>query len=86
MKYLVMEIQKWDSGIVQTPTYAYDDRNSAEAKYHSILAAAAQSSLPIHACVMLTEDGRLVRTEVYRHEPESEPEVEPEEEVVPDGE
>lgn len=83
MKYLVIEIQKFDTGAISTPTYAYDDRNTAEAKYHSILASAAISALPSHACTMLTEDGRLVRNEVYKHEPIVE-EPTPEEEVTPD--
>lgn len=79
MKYLVIEIQKFDTGALSTPTYAFDDRNSAEAKFHSILAAAAKSALTTHACVMLTEDGRVVRNECYHHTP-----VTPEEEVTPD--
>ena len=84
MKYLVIEIQKFDTGAISTPTYAYDDRNAAEAKYHAILASAAGSALPSHACTMLTEDGRLVRNEVYKHEPVVEEEPTPEEEVTPD--
>lgn len=80
MKYLVMEIQKFDNGAISTPTYAYDTRNSAEAKFHSILAAAAVSSLPMHSCVMITEDGRVVRNEHYEHIPEPEPEEESESE------
>lgn len=80
MKYLVIEIQKFDTGAISTPTYAYDERTAAEAKFHSILASAAGSSLPLHACTMLTEDGRLVRNEYYRHEVE-EPVEQPEEPV-----
>ena len=30
MKYLVMEIQTFDTGATSTPTYAYDDRSVAE--------------------------------------------------------
>lgn len=78
MKYLVTEIQTWDTGAVQNPTYAYDDRLSAEAKYHSILAAAAKSTLPVHAAMMFTTDGREIMHQCYTHpvetpeEPESE--------------
>ncbi len=79
MKYLVIEIQKFETGAISTPTFAFDNRNSAEAKFHSILASAANSALPLHACVMLAEDGRLVRnSECYRHEV-TEPEEEEEE-------
>lgn len=85
MKYLVTEIQTFDTGAIATPTYAFDNRNSAEAKFHNILGAAAVSALPEHACVMFTSDGRVIRNECYRHaveptpEPEGEPEGEPEE-------
>ena len=76
MNYLVIEIQKFDNGSISTQTYSYTDRDSADAKYHTILAGAAKSALPVHACVMITEDGRMVRSECYRHaqpEPEEEP-------------
>lgn len=88
MKYLVMEIQKFDNGAISTPTYAYDERNSAEAKFHTILAAAAVSALPMHSCVMITEDGRVVRNEHYEHiiEPEPEPFIEPDDDLAPEPE
>ena len=79
MKYLVTEIQTWDTGSIQNPTYAYDDRLSAEAKYHSILATAAKSTLPMHACIMMTSDGREIMHQCYTHplpEPEPTPELE----------
>lgn len=79
MKYLVTEIQTFDTGAIATPTYAFDNRNSAEAKFHNILGAAAVSALPEHACVMFTSDGRLLRNECYRHVVEPEPTPEPEE-------
>lgn len=72
MKYLVIEIQKFEDGAITTPTYAYDDRNAAEGKFHDICGAAARSTLPVHACAMLTEDGRLARNpECYKHEKEA---------------
>lgn len=77
MKYLVTEIQTWDTGAVQNPTYAYDDRLSAEAKYHSILAAAAKSTLPTHAAMMFTTNGTFITSQCYTHPVEApEPEGE----------
>ena len=79
MKYLVVEIQTWGTGSVQTPTYACDDRMSAEAKYHNILATAAKSTLPMHACTMLMTDGREIKHQCYTHpipEPEPAPKTE----------
>ena len=73
MKYIVMEIQTFDTGAISTPTYAFDDRLSAEAKYHSILASAAISKLPVHACVLMTSDGRPITNQAYTHPVEPEP-------------
>jgi len=67
MKYIVMEIQTFETGAVSTPTYAFDDRLSAEAKYHSILASAAVSALPNHACVLMTSEGRPITNQSYAH-------------------
>ena len=81
MKYIVIEIQTWDTGSVSTAAWAYDDRNAAEAKFHAVLAAAAMSALPQHACSLLQSDGRLLSCGSYDHPtPEPEPEPEPEEE------
>lgn len=75
MKYIVMEIQSWATGATSTPTWAYDDRNKAEAKYHSVLAAAALSELPVHAAVLLRSDGATLASNFYEHaQPEPEPE------------
>jgi hypothetical protein len=70
-KYLVTEIQVRDTGAVQNPTYAYDDENSALAKYFSILAAAVKSSLPVHSALMFTDEGYPLRYEGFTHEAES---------------
>lgn len=71
-KYLVIEIQKFANGSMSTPAYAYDNLNSAEAKYYSILAAAAVSSLPVHSCILMSEEGFPLRHECYKHEPVAE--------------
>ena len=73
MKYLVTEVQTWDTGAVATPTYSYDTMNEAVAKYHSILAAAAVSSLPMHAALLFTNEGEPIRYESFKHETEPEP-------------
>lgn len=82
MKYIVIELQTWDTGAMSTPAWAYDNRNSAEAKFHSVLAAAAVSNLPMHAACLLQNDGRLLNCASYDHAPEPEPE----EAEVSDGE
>ena len=65
----------FDGNVPWTLVNAYADRNTAEQKYHTVLAAAAVSALPCHAAAMLTEKGQLVRAEHYVHvapEPEEE--------------
>lgn len=81
MKYVVLEVQSWDTGAVSTSAWAYDERNKAEAKFHSVLAAAALSELPVHSAVLLTADGMLLNRGCYEH---AQPEPEPGEEVVAD--
>lgn len=76
MTYIVIEIQTNSDGTVGTILNTYSDRNTAEQQYHLILASAAVSQLPAHAAVMLTNDGRMITSQAYRHEePEPEPEV-----------
>ena len=77
MKFIVTEIQKFDTGAITTPSYAYDDRNMAESAYHTILAAAAVSNVPVHAAIMFTEEGTPIMNKAFMHYPE--PEIEPEE-------
>ena len=72
MKYLVTEVQTFENGAVSTPSYAYDDQQAAEAKYHAILAAAAGSNLPVHAAILFTDEGFPLRHECYKHNPVAE--------------
>jgi hypothetical protein len=74
-KYLVVEIQTWDTGAVQTPTNAFDKRESAEAKYHDILSKAAVGTLPKHAAVLMTDEGYVLENRCYEHPVEPEPEA-----------
>ena len=65
MKYTVIEIQ---NGVVGANVWTFDDINAAESKYHSVLAAAAVSSVATHSAVILNETGFLVRSQCYTHE------------------
>ena len=67
--YLVIELQAINDSQVANIVTAYTNQNVAEQKYHTILSAAAVSSLPCHAAVILDEAGRTVKgPEFYRHE------------------
>lgn len=75
MKIIVTEVQKFENGAMSTPSYAFDSLQSAEAKYHAILASAANSALPVHACIMFSEEGFPLRHECYKHEAVTETET-----------
>lgn len=64
--YLVIEIQKTGATIAQIVN-TYADRNTAEQKYHTVLAAAAVSSVDIHSAVLMFHDGTVFKKESYDH-------------------
>ena len=77
MKYIILEIQKsFDGTVALTPAIVKDNLLDAESTFHSILAAAALSSLAFHSAVILNDEGGLVKGGGYPHDP---PTQEPEE-------
>ena len=64
--YIVIEIQL-NNGTVSTLTYQYDNINAAYAKYHSILAAAAVSTIDTHSAVILSETGHTIANASFTH-------------------
>ncbi len=68
MKYTVIEMQ---NGVVGANVWTYENINAAENKYHSILAAAAVSSVEIHSAVLLNDSGFCIKHESYAHPTES---------------
>lgn len=67
MGYVVIEIQTMADGQVGTLITHYDNVLEAESAYHSKLASAAISDLPVHAVTMLTDDGSYVQHQSYKH-------------------
>ena len=78
--FTVMEIQSDGQGNVSVlPAIVTPTRAAAESAYHSILAAAAVSQVPVHSALVLGEEGLPIMQFAYRHAPEaSAEEVEPE--------
>lgn len=66
MVYVVMEIQS-DNDSASTLINSYTNRNEAESKFHSILGAAATSTVPVHSAVLLTDTGKALKNESYMH-------------------
>lgn len=65
--YLVLEIQK--TGVqIATNVWSFEFKNEADAKFYTVLAAAAMSNVPLHAAALLTEDGGCIKNESYNHE------------------
>ena len=80
-KYIVFEIQTYANGTIGTLVNSYDDRAQAESKMHLVLSAAAVSELPMHSCVLMTNEGFILESKAYKHdipEPEIIPEPTPE--------
>ena len=70
--YLVIEIQTNIDSTVGNFVWAFSTLAEAESKYHSVLATAAISSLPVHACVILRNDGLQIAAQSYKHGEEEE--------------
>lgn len=66
--YIVVETQTSNGQTAVVPPASYTDRNEAEAKYHSVLAAAAVSNVQTHACIMFTDEGFPIMHDCYKHE------------------
>ena len=65
--YTVIEVQNNGTtpGIL---TYVYTDENQAYAKWHTVLAAAAVSSVPYHSChIIRASDAQQIEGKAYIH-------------------
>ena len=65
--YIVIELQTASDGSLANIVTEYSTIPEAESKYHTIMAAAALSSVPIHAAVILDEDGKELVHGSYHH-------------------
>lgn len=74
--YVVIELQKMSEDSLANSVTAHKTKQEADAKFHTILAAAAVSSIPVHSAAMLTDEGRQLRFERYIHGTETTEETE----------
>lgn len=65
--YIVIELQKNEKGAVSNIVTDYATLPEAESKYHTILAAAALSELPVHSAIIVSEEGFPVMHQCYKH-------------------
>lgn len=76
--YIVLEVQKNldGTGAIVAPIPTFNDKLEAESCFHSKLASAAISEVPIHTIILLDDDANTIRRETYLHKVETEPELE----------
>ena len=66
--YIVIELQKSAEGVVSNLVTSHDSLAEAESKYHSILASAAVSNVPVHSAIIVSEEAFPVEHKFYKHE------------------
>lgn len=66
MKYLVIELQSTGDSLSNIVT-THDTINQAESKFYQILTSAAVSTVPVHSAVVMTDRGRVLKHECYKH-------------------
>lgn len=66
--YIVIELQTNPNGTVSNIVLAYSTREEAFQKYFLVLSAAAVSSLPVHAAVILDNKGHQIAAQSFEHE------------------
>ena len=71
MIYYVIELQSGTVGssdvIAYSPADYADPWAEALAKYHTVLAVAAKSAVPIHGCLIVNSDGDVEKREFIHH-------------------
>lgn len=71
MKYIVIEIQKAQDGTIAVPSPTiHDTFFDAMARYHTVMAAAATSAVPVHTALVLNDVGQEIRLDSFNHEEE----------------
>ena len=66
--YVAIELKEKADGSLEVSTFKKDTRDEAEKAFHSILTSAAVSTNPIHSAVILNPEGKLLKTECYKHD------------------
>lgn len=65
--YTAIEQKVKLDGSYEVSTFKKDTRDEAEKAYHSILASAAVSDHPIHSAAIINPEGKLLKSECYKH-------------------
>lgn len=66
--FIVVELQRNVEGIVSNIVTSHNNLAEAESKYHTVLASAAVSEIPVHSAILVSEEGFPVMYQCYKHE------------------
>ena len=67
--YLAVEQKEKQDGTYEVSTFKKETRDDAEKAFHSILAVAATSEHLVHSASILNLEGKLLKSECYKHDP-----------------
>ena len=71
MRYIILELQTNSDDSLSFPSdpreKVYSNRDAAESEYHRILQYAAVSGSPLKGCMLITNEGDVLRAEFYKH-------------------
>ena len=67
MNYIVNEYQTNNGTTAIVTPFTTSNINEAESTYHSRLASAAISTVPIHTVTLENEEGAQIKRECYKH-------------------
>lgn len=65
--FIVIELQKNAEGVVSNIVTAFGTQAEAESHYHTVLAAAAISELPVHSAIIVSEEAFPIMRQCYKH-------------------
>jgi hypothetical protein len=66
--YVAVEQKVKLDGTYEVSTFKKETRDEAEKAFHSILAVAATSTNPVHSACILNPEGKLLKSECYKHD------------------
>ena len=66
--YVAIEVVTKQDGTFSVSTYKKETRDEVEKAFHSILAVAATSTNKVHAAAILNLEGKLLKSECYKHD------------------
>ena len=65
--YILVELQTNKDNQVASLVTKKNTREEAESAYYSVLAAAAVSEIPLHACMLMSNEGFPIMHECFHH-------------------